>query len=481
MPRRSNLEAAEERKQYVANKLRAIGFIEETGRDGFYRGLLQSTALQNNNNFRNFKLLIASNILINNARMKIVEGGNERELVDLISIKSELLKFYISSGIIEEDTIPNFCKAARSRSPFLYMPVELWRYMQDRGLWNPPKRGDTAWGFTVPDWEYTMHIIGTQAKRAASTNKTNAFSDIKKVQPLLWALGAHEEDTLMQYSEQIEDCIANTVIRKTDPWEKQFGDLFMHYLIGTPMYSKLVNRGPIESRVRDRNAFRVNMLQLRRLNNDRKNERPETPSYMVYYIHDLLGSVRKVPDSMELSSYVRFRIYHEQMDRFAASIYTKAMEWMIYNGYSKLFSRVTVLSRLTDDSLLARPRSVEKLVPNATYHNAQGKDFVRHALFGRMVMFTHSRANEMGYMHSRPIITRATAENAFKAPDDFVLMNVDHDTKDPGRSKTHSVNGPNYAGNIGFMINEMLRAIMELEDLELAKVAENQKAKRKEN
>lgn len=379
------------------------------------------------------------------------------------SLTKATLQYHVQSELIREDTIVELGgrRVERLRLALEAFPVSMWRYLEHHGMWQKPQPGDSNLGFKLPDWQRTLIAMQKWFLEHPRGSKVTD-NTLGAIPPLLWVFGADEMDTFERYRKQISQCLAMGIISADDTWREQFRALFLHYLNQTAMYQELMTRGPIGRGVRSANAYAVNKSQIARLRHDKK-------TGTLLPVRDSALNVSRIPRSMEICAYIRRRSKLDGMDSFAAAIYTAALMWMVDNGYSRLFSKVGIVPGNREDQALC----TEYAVPGTLYHNVTGSDFRQLMLFRRMVAFTHSDAKEMERMHSTPIITHATAISSQKAPEEYVLLQVDHDRHDRYRPQGSLTGDPNHAGNIPQMIGEMLRAVDKLETLELARVEEN--------
>ncbi|MBI5470017.1 hypothetical protein HY968_01695 [Candidatus Kaiserbacteria bacterium] len=430
---------------------------------------------------RNFLYMAEHGVLTKESVRRLDESALHILNISILSMEHARLAFFCDAGLLRADTLPRLCTNDWVRSPMVSLPLHAWKYMYQAELWKRPDAPGGTWGFTVPDPHYMIDIM---EKWPAYVPKT----ENERVSPLLFAIGAHEQETFKRFALQLAECETAGIIKPEVPWAEQFNAMFMHYLRQTPMYQKILKNGEIPDNERRANARAVNAKQMDLIKKEL--DKGQLANYECQSMRDNVYIEAPVPDSMELVGYIRYRKNTERMDRFAAAVDMKSSSWMIENRYSRLFSKLGIAPSLVpSNDTMMRPKSVEAVVPQAVFHPVKGPEFRKLGLFGRFVVFTHSNAKEMQNIFSIPIITHATAQTKDKIETGnldkpYVLMQVDHDFTDPGRvyDQRHGkrpVLEPNFAGDVKMMINEMLRTITELEDIELTRAGVKKRKRRK--
>lgn len=325
-----------------------------------------------------------------------------------------------------------------------------WKHLVESGILDVEKINSPTDGFDA------VEVKALQLDLLGSTDKVWHYPINPKAHSLVQRLRGQENTKKM--SKQIEVVLGPSGQGSV---MEDFGKVFDFYLKRAPLYQKLLQRDQIVAHKRKedrtRNIKIVNGHQLSALKND-------NPGYQPPKSFD--------PKKRHFDIYARYG--HGSMDPLQLAFISRAAEWYIMGGRSRLFNSVRVVPYISgtynDEDI---PYVALAACQGAELLNVAGRDFTRSMVGANRTFLTHSNSMEATREHSIPIIGLATYNNSekrSKKKKDFVLFEGNFDPEDFGRfdgGKAHSSKDVN--GDIAELINETLRTLMEVEDKEIAR------------
>jgi hypothetical protein len=156
------------------------------------------------------------------------------------------------------------------------------------------------------------------------------------------------------------------------------------------------------------------------------------------------------------------------------AIIARTVGWYIDNQHASLFTHVRLIPDRhggRKDNLDSVPWAALAFYPKMSLLNVKGDDFTSSLLGANRFFLTHSLAEEATNQSSIPIIGLATWKNKGKYSTNkpYALLGADFDRGDPHRSGSRFWEGEDQSSSIAGVIEETLRALREVEELEIAR------------
>lgn len=329
-----------------------------------------------------------------------------------------------------------------------------WEHLVRSGIVRVDQVDSPNDGFdTIESNQLKLDLLGT-------SHKVRVYPLNRKAHPLVQKLRGQEKTKKM--SRQIKRVIG----REGKSIMEDFEKVFNFYLKKSRFYREALKRDKIPAARRDReraqNIKAVNTRQIEKIKADRRSNgdswRGGEP-----------GGEFFDPAKRHFDIYARYG--HGQMDPLQLAFISKAAEWYIMGGRSRLFNSVRIVpysNALHDPNMI--PQVALAMCKGSELLKVSWSDFKDSIVGANRTFLTHSDSNEASDLHSVPIIGMTTRENSRKHSeneDDYVVFNGYFDPKDVSMfslPRSKDVNG-----NIAGLIDETLRTMMEVEDKEIAR------------
>ena len=179
-----------------------------------------------------------------------------------------------------------------------------------------------------------------------------------------------------------------------------------------------------------------------------------------------------------LEFYFRFRKDYEKMDLFAAKLQTAAAQALVANDFSKLFTHIGIVPREPDENG-SLPQSLIDIDPVLISRRLLWGSSFRYSMRSNRFIPTHS-GNESVLTQSIPILgTTVVGNEAKRGKGPYVHYPVVFDTIDVNLKQTSDdiatkaytdASRLNAGASMVTIIEEFLKALIEVETLELARV-----------
>jgi len=262
--------------------------------------------------------------------------------------------------------------------------------------------------------------------------------------PLLRATRATE--FLPEKRQQVE-----LVVSPIDPRPllTQMDTVWRHYAAQSEFFKRIEAEPPEDAQIRAQNVARVNKRQAQKMKNGKSQ-----PS-----------------DKRFIDIYARYNA--AEMDPFMLTMIARTVKWYMDNGHARLFTHMRLVPdriAATTDGSDAMPWVALAVCPNMKVLRVEGEGFKTSLLGANRLFLTHSKAKEATAQHSIPIIGLATWKNInkYKVDQPYALLAADFDHGDLERYSGRAWTGVDNATSITGVIEETLRALRQVEDLEIA-------------
>lgn len=233
------------------------------------------------------------------------------------------------------------------------------------------------------------------------------------------------------------------------PLKEQLDVVWQHYAAQSKLFREIDAEPRIAGDVRAKNVRCVNQWQARK-----SRETIQSPRQRFI---DIYG-----------------RYNCGEMDPLMLAMIARTVGWYVDNQHASLFTNVRLIPdycRNDFDSLDAIPWAALAAHPKMLLLRVRWEDFLS-SLFGANRMFlTNAAAREANWQQSIPIIGLATWKNSckYKKEEPYALLEADFDEKDPHRNRDRAWKGADQSASIAGTIDETLRALREVERLEIAR------------
>ncbi|MDE2079483.1 MAG: hypothetical protein KGI73_03790 [Patescibacteria group bacterium] len=325
-----------------------------------------------------------------------------------------------------------------------------WKHLISSGILKISEIDSPSDGFDA------VEIEALQADLLGESRKAETYPLDLRAHPLVQKLRGQEHTQKM--SQQIEKAIGKESASALEDLDR----VFEYYLEKLSIYRRILSRErkrkpEVAERERRQNIALVNQHQVNTLKKKNPGWSPNPKFYD--------------PEKRHFDIYARYG--HGQMDPLQLAFISKAAEWYIMGGHSRLFNSVRVVpGRGGVFTKKLSPLIALAACKGSTFLGVIGSDFEESMVGANRTFLTHSASREAMHQGSIPIIGLASYVNFMKRPfwgKNFVLLPAYFDMKDPARSRTHFKSPliQDVAGNIPGLIEASLRAIMEVEDKEI--------------
>ncbi len=319
---------------------------------------------------------------------------------------------------------------------------------------------------TPTDGFDAVEIKALQADLLGQSKKSEVYPLDWKAHSLVQRMRGQENTGKM--SQQIETVLGS---HRTGPVMEDFGKVFEYYLKKAPLYHLLLKRDADKKRKekRARNVKTVNDRQLKMLKKDYPSYRP----------HESFNPAKRHFDIYARYGHDRYG----SMDPLQLAFISRAAEWYIMGGRSRLFNSVRVVPyRWAGEETI--PYAALAVCKGSELLPVSGRDFSESIIGANRTFLTHSDSMEATIRHSIPVIGLATYNNPGKRSQDeknFAVFHANFDPKDQNRYDGGRVPpSQDVNGDIVGLINEALRTMAEVEDKEIARAEEEEARQQQE-
>ena len=246
--------------------------------------------------------------------------------------------------------------------------------------------------------------------------------------------------------QQVRNVVADNDSR---PLRAQLEAVWQHHAGQSKLFQTIEAEAPIPDSVRAENIKRVNEWQA-------------------------VNRGRAIQPSPQRFIDIYGRYNCGEMDPLMLALIARTVGWYVDNRHAQLFTKV----RLVPDYCRNNIRSIDAIPwaalaanPKMSLLKVQDYAFTSSLMGANRMFLTHSAALEATREKSIPIIGLATWKNSdkYNKYGPYALLAADFDKKDQFRSANRTWSGEDQRASLAGTIDETLRALREVETLEIAR------------